>query len=122
MKAAPFHPPSGFASVQHEIELWWQRLPNAVRAPHWPMTLAVLTILALLLAFHQVVRDAVQQGEILRMATASHADAIWRCGALHGARMRDSCIAQLNAAPDNEAAALTEPQLATVAAVSPIRR
>jgi len=78
-------------------------LPATLRSPAWPTTLAALMAVFLLLAFHQVVRDAVHQGELLRMATASHSEAAWRCSALRGLRMRESCLAQLNAPPHDEA-------------------
>jgi hypothetical protein len=82
------------------LRAWWNRLPGALRAPHWPWTFAVLLILALLLGFHQVVRNAVRQGEVLRMTAATRAEAMWRCNSLSGARVRTACIAQLNASPN----------------------
>jgi hypothetical protein len=87
-----------------QIEDWWMALPAAVRSPAWPTAFAALIVVFLLLAFHQVVRGAVHQGELLRMATASHSEAAWRCSALSGLRVRESCLAQLNAPPHDEAA------------------
>ena len=95
---------SAFAAVREQLDAWWMTLPQPVRSPAWPWALAVLTVLFLLLAFHQVVSDAVRQGELLRMAAANHSEAVWRCGALRGLRMRESCLAQLNAAPREEPA------------------
>jgi hypothetical protein len=92
---------------------WWDALPDTLRAPVWPWTLAALVIQALLLGFHQVVRSAVQQGEVLRMTTASRAEAVWRCNSLGGARMRTRCLAQLDTPPTVDAAP-TPPNTAPV--------
>jgi hypothetical protein len=61
---------------------------------HWPGILAALAIVGLLAAFHQVVRGAVQQGELRRIATAVHAEAAWRCNALRGLHVRDNCLVE----------------------------
>ena len=90
---------------RRDVEQWWMRLPEPVRSPAWPYTLASLTVLFLLLAFHQVVRDAVRQGELLRAASASVSQATWRCGALPGLRARENCLAQLNVPPQEGAQA-----------------
>jgi hypothetical protein len=81
------------------LHAWWDRLPDALRAPLWPWSLAGLVILALLLGFHQVVRQAVRQGEVLRTTAASRAEAVWRCNTLSGSRVRASCLAQIDAPP-----------------------
>ena len=62
--------------------------PAALRSPLAHAILATLAMLGLLLAFHQVVLGAVQQGELRRKATAMQADAAWRCNAMPGARSR----------------------------------
>ena len=105
MKALAFNLPShpATAGPLRQLEDWWMALPAAVRSPAWPTTIAALIVLFLLLAFHQVVRDAVRQGELLRMATATHSDAAWRCAALRGLRARESCLAQMNSPPHDEA-------------------
>src|SRR5437016_2552063 len=87
------------SGVRGQLDAWWAALPEPVRSPAWPWTLAVLAVLFLLLAFHQVVSDAVRQGELLRMAAANQSEAAWRCGALRGLRMRESCLAQMSAPP-----------------------
>ena len=69
------------------------------RSQRWVVVLAGLVIAALLAAFHQVVASAVQQGKILRMDAATHEQAVWRCNALRGDRVRASCLAQLIAPP-----------------------
>jgi hypothetical protein len=84
-------------TLRHELHDWWQGLPAALRAPAWRSAFAALVILALLLGFHQVVRQAVRQGELLRMSTATHAQAVWRCNSLNGARLRQQCLQELNA-------------------------
>jgi len=73
--------------------------PAALRSPLSYAVLATLALLGLLLAFHQVVLGAVQQGELRRKATAMQADAAWRCNALLVARSREGCLVQLNATP-----------------------
>jgi hypothetical protein len=91
------HPPAGgvWSAMRRDTEAWWRSLPEALRRP-WPMALACLTILALLTGFHNVVRDSVRQGELLRMSTATRAEAVWRCHALRQPQMRDTCLAQLD--------------------------
>ena len=96
---------------------WWHRLPVALRSPVWPGILVSLTILALLLAFHQIVRGGVQQGEMRRVAVAMHAEALWRCKALRGPGMRETCLGQLDAATDINAT-LRAQDLAPVAQIS----
>jgi hypothetical protein len=81
------------------LHAWWASLPQALRAPLWPWSFAGLVILALLLGFHQVVREAVRQGEVLRTTAATRAEAVWRCNSLSGARVRASCLAQIDAPP-----------------------
>jgi hypothetical protein len=73
--------------------------PDALRLPLWQAILAVLAALGLLLAFHQVVLGAVQQGELRRKASAMQAEAASRCNALTGTRSRETCLMQLNATP-----------------------
>lgn len=59
--------------------------------------LASLVILGMLMAFHMVVRDAVEQGEVRRQASALQADAIWRCKMLPDLPARAGCLLQINA-------------------------
>ncbi len=60
--------------------------------------LASLSILGMLLAFHAVMRGAVQRAESRQQALAAHAEATWQCKALRGPRARGSCLSLLNAA------------------------
>jgi hypothetical protein len=54
----------GLVVPQRALRLWWYGLPAWARSPVWPALLATLTILGLLLSFHQVVHQAVQQSEL----------------------------------------------------------
>ena len=75
------------------------RLVDVMRSPVGPGILATLTLVALLVSFHQVVREAVQQGESRRKATAARLEAVWRCNALRGVRVRANCLSQLDSTP-----------------------
>jgi hypothetical protein len=59
-----------------------------------PRALAALAAVALLVGFHQVVRGAVQQGELRHVAWVVHADTVWRCNALRGQSERDDCLVE----------------------------
>lgn len=89
---------SGLAALQHELQRLWHRLPAGVRSPGWPVMLATVTLLGLLLTFHQVVRGAVQQSESRHKAQAMHTEVTWRCNLLRDLRESESCLLQLNAA------------------------
>ena len=71
-----------------------------MRSPAWLGIAAALAGTALLTAFHQVVREGVQQGEARRKTVAVRADAEWRCKALRAPRALD-CFLQLDSAPDD---------------------
>ncbi|ABD69151.1 hypothetical protein Rfer_1418 [Rhodoferax ferrireducens T118] len=86
-----------FAAHQRSLRQWWYRLPAGLRSPVWSTILGSLTILGLLLAFHQVVYEAVQQGELRHKAYALQAEATWRCKALPARGASDSCLLQLSA-------------------------
>jgi len=109
------HVSRSHAGLRTQIESWWFDLPQPVRARAWPAAFAGLVIVALLLSFHQVVRQSVEQGEILRMSAATRAEAVWRCNALRGARVREGCLEQLNAPPPNQAAPNPPPNAAAPA-------
>jgi hypothetical protein len=74
-----------------------------LRAPPWPATLAVLTLLGLLLTFQQVVSAAVRQGEARRAATAAHSAAYWRCQGGQRGLVRASCQSTLKSSPHDDA-------------------
>jgi hypothetical protein len=69
------------------------------RSPAWAGIAVMLAAVCLVVAFHQVVSGAVLQGETRRKATASLAEAVWRCKALRGAGMRVDCLLQLQSSP-----------------------
>lgn len=87
----------GFSLLRHDLRLWWRLLPVGLYAAYWPGILSALTILGLLLAFHQVVQGAVTQGKLRGQATAMHVEATWRCNTLQDLQARGSCLLQLNA-------------------------
>ena len=78
------------------------RLFEVMHSPPWTGMLAALASAGLLVAFHQVVDEAVRQGELRRMATATHVEAMWRCNALSGrsAAAQQNCLLELNATRD----------------------
>jgi hypothetical protein len=82
---------------QRTLQQWWYRLPAGLRSPVWSTILGGLIILGLLLAFHQVVHEAVQQGELRHKAYALQAEATWRCKVLPARGASDSCLLQLSA-------------------------
>jgi len=93
---------NGFTVLQRRLQRWWQHLPAEVREPIWPRLLAALLILGLLLAFHEVVRGAVQQSELRHKATATQAAAIWRCRTLGGPGASEGCLLQLHLATQGD--------------------
>lgn len=83
--------------------------------------MAALTLLGLLLAFHQVVRSAVRQGEVRREIAALHNAAVFRCNELRGRLVRDNCLKQLEALPADAAALRAQNALAIAALHRPTR-
>lgn len=90
------HQTNGLQALQRGLQQWWHALPMGLRSPIWPGLLATLIILALLLAFHQVVRGAVQHGELQHQASARHTAATSRCNSLLGVGASSNCLTQLN--------------------------
>jgi hypothetical protein len=64
----------------------------------WPGIALILAMFGLAVAFHQVVRSAVEQGEMRRKAIAARSEAEWRCKALNGPGVRVECLLRLNSA------------------------
>lgn len=91
------------------------RWPVEVDARGWKGALAALMLLGLLLAFHQVVRSAVRQGELRREIAALHSAAAARCNELRGRLVRDSCLQKLSASPLDPAALRAQNALTTAA-------
>lgn len=77
------------------------RFPLRVR--HWPAGLAVLGMLTLLLAFHQVVSGAVAQAGQRHANAAAQALAVARCQSHAGRGPRDACVAALRSSAAAEA-------------------
>lgn len=67
------------------------------RLPGWPVVVATLAVLGMLLAFHHVVREALRQSEFRHRAMALHAEAVWRCNNLPGREVSNTCLLQVNA-------------------------
>lgn len=88
---------SGVAAHRHELRRARRRLPARVRSRVWPAILATLIILGMLLAFHQLVREAVRQSELRHKAVALHAEATWRCRSLPNRDAIGSCLSWINA-------------------------
>lgn len=82
------------SSLRRGVSPWWQPALVALRPQVWPKLVAALMLLGLLLAFEQVVSQAVAQGDLRRTATAAHVDSVWRCKLLSGRADRNSCLAQ----------------------------
>jgi hypothetical protein len=92
-----------------------------LRRPGWPGGLVMLLLFGLLGLFHQVVRSAVQQGQLRREATALHSAALWRCKAMPQRRLRDACLQRLDATLD-DVAALRANNALTIAALERLHR
>lgn len=80
----------------------WRVRPDPPLMPvssAWCALLAALAAFGLLLAFQQVLRQAVVQGEQRRRADAALADATWLCMVQHQRQRREGCLAQLSPGP-----------------------
>ena len=64
------------------------------------------TAAGLLLVFQQVVRHAVEQGELRRRANALLLQATWRCRTLRDGALHDICLSQQRAALPQDGASL----------------
>lgn len=83
--------------------LSWRPGSQRLAAPHlqiWSGLLAAVALLALLLAFQQVVLGGVRQSELRHQAAAVLADATWRCEALRGADLARQCLTGLTGLTD----------------------
>jgi hypothetical protein len=110
----PRWPSDGPQGLRREIRAWWFNVPGHLRSPAWPTSLALLTIVALLLGFLHVVQMSVKQGELLRMTAATRSEAVWRCNALRNATTRASCLAQLDAPLQEKQESAPPPNTATM--------
>lgn len=74
----------------------WPRLSALLSTQSGLAVLAILITLGLMLAFHQIVLGAVEQGELLQQARNQQSEALRRCGTLRGLEARDNCRLQIN--------------------------
>lgn len=69
----------------------------------WAALLAAVVLLGLLLAFLQVVREAVRQGELRGRAHALLLEGTWRCNTLRDGGAREACLRRLEPVPRADA-------------------
>jgi len=68
-----------------------------VRHPVLLPGVAVLVVMGLLLLFHAVVTQAVNQSVLQQQARSAQAQALWRCQRLPGMSTRQACLRELAA-------------------------
>jgi len=68
-----------------------------VRPRLWPLLVAIVALVAVLLFFYQVVRGSMQQSGLRQEAQAQHAEALWRCNSLQGREVSGDCQQRVNA-------------------------
>lgn len=97
-------PASGESRARHEAASA-QRYRELVGrcVTRWPLLLALLALLGLLLAFQRVVHEGVRQGDLRRIAVTTHANDLWRCNVISNQARRESCHALLNTTTTNTA-------------------
>lgn len=91
---------AGAAALRLELqeEAEEDRLAVQQVKPHrWPLVVAILTLVAMLLVFYHVVRGSLQRSELRQEVQAEHAEALWRCNSLQGREVSDSCHQRANA-------------------------
>ncbi len=76
---------------------WWQPALIVLLA-RWPVILATLAGLALLLAFGRVVASVVEQSHLQRRSVAAQHEVDWRCKLVREDARRAACLAQVAAA------------------------
>lgn len=72
-------------------------LPLRNRTQGWPLILAILALMGLLLVLHYVARGALQHNELRQKAEALHARALWRCNKLQDHVVSGICLSRVNA-------------------------
>lgn len=85
-------------------------LPMRNRAQGWPLILAILALMGLLLVLHYVVRGALQHNELRQEAEALHARALWRCNNLQDHVVSGICLSRVSA--EARKTALLQPRTA----------
>lgn len=86
----------GLSRARQAPSPWWQQTLTLLRSPLATAILAVAMVLGLLLAFGQVVAQAVAQADQQRSARDARDAAVWRCKQLRSGSERGNCLAQLN--------------------------
>ena len=96
--------PTRFEQASASASTRWQALPSGrfdpEQHPYLIVFLGAIVTIAMLLAFYQVVCDAVDRGELRRQTMALHAEAAWHCGTLDSRSAGESCLRQLNTSLD----------------------
>jgi hypothetical protein len=78
----------------------WQQALSLLRSPVFTAILGAVMVLGLLLAFENVVAQAVAHAEQQRSARDAHDAAVWRCKQLRGGGDRGTCLIQVSQARD----------------------
>ena len=102
---------SDFAAQQRTPQQRAYRMATGLHTPVWSTLLGSLIIVGMLLAFHQVVHGAVQQGELRNKSNALHAEATWRCKILPGRDASDGCLLQLARQRGDQTVAAASPDI-----------
>lgn len=84
----------GQDSSQGDLLEGWPRLSVLMSSQTTLMVLAILATAVLMLAFHQIVLGAVEQGRLLQQARNLQSETFLRCQGLRGATERDHCLRQ----------------------------
>lgn len=85
---------TGHVPSQLDLLEGWPRLSALLSSQTTLAVLAILTTLALVLAFHQIVLGAVEQGKLLQQARDLQSETLLRCNGLRGTIARDNCLRQ----------------------------
>jgi hypothetical protein len=73
----------------------WRAALTALRPPGWPVAVAALLAVGLLLTFQQVVAHATVQAALRHTAMAAQHEAVSRCKLMPSRGDRDSCLADV---------------------------
>lgn len=82
----------GQDSSQGDLLEGWPRLSVLLSSQTTLVVLAILATVVLVLAFHQIVLGAVEQGKLLQQARNLQSEAFFRCKSLRSATARDQCL------------------------------
>jgi hypothetical protein len=79
-------------SSQGDSPKGWRLLSALLSSQTMLVVLATLSTVVLMLAFHQIVLGAVEQGKLLQQARNLQSEAVFRCKSLRSATARDQCL------------------------------